>query len=223
MDTTIIIVGLIGLIAGYFLRRLIAKFQKESAEEKAKKITNQAQEKSKEIIFQAKEKALEIEENTKKEEVERQKDLREAEKQFSQRQSVFERKVINLENQENQLKKEKQVLESAKEENNQIHQEAIKTLQKVAGLTIEQAKEKLFASLEQKYKDDILARIRKLEQFGSEQIEKKAGEMIADAMARLTEPLVRQISSTSVSIPSDEIKGRIIGRCWWHLYIRQGA
>ena len=213
MNTAIIVITiLVGLSAGFLLRYFLAKFQLGSKEKKLKTLINEAEEKRKEIVLGAKENALKIIEEAKKEETERRKELREVEKHLRERQSIFEKKLLSLEERRTQLEKESKSAEEAKEKIKKLHQEAVDTLQKISGLTTEEAKQKLFEALENKLKDDFMARIKKLVAWGKEEMEKKAREMIIEAMERITDSTVRETASTTVSLPSDEIKGRIIGR-----------
>jgi len=208
----ILLVVLASFLSGYFLRFFLAKFLRGSAEKKAEELLSQAEEKRKEIILEAKEKAIKIIEEVKKEEGERQKELKETERQLRERQVIFEKKLIDLEGKRAELQKEINLINEAKEKIKKLHEEAVVTLQKVAQMTTEEAKEKLFESLEKKYQEDILTRLKKLEEHGAEEIKKKAQQMIIEVMERLTQLVVIENSSTSISLPSDEIKGRIIGR-----------
>jgi len=213
MDKTFIIGSiLIGVLSGYFLRYFWAKLEINSAERKLEAILEKAEEKKKEAILEAKEKAIGLIEEAKKEAERNMRELKELERDLRNRQGIFEKKLIGLEEKRAQIEKESELISETKERTKKLHEEAVGTLQKIAGLTTEEAKQELFEALEKKYKDDIFGRIKKIEAFGKEQIEKTARQMIIEAMERLAESVVNEVASTNISLPSDEIKGRVIGR-----------
>ena len=209
----IVIIGVIfGGILGYLIRQEISRHQVDTAEAKAKEIITKAKVKQQEIFFKANEEALSIIEEAKAEEKKRRQELQTLADRLDQRQSLFEKKLLKLDEDKEKIEKEKEKIEKAKEKIKALYEEAKKKLEEVAGLSAEEAKQELFKKIEQEQEREILDRIRKLEKQGAEQIEKKAKQLITEVVERCSSSHVADITTSSVSLPSDEIKGRIIGR-----------
>ena len=208
----IILVLAFGVFIGYLLRRQIGQYQVDSAEAKAKNILAKAKIREQEMFFKAKEESLEILERAKKEELVWRQELKVAEERLEKRQSVFEKKILEIEDQHREIAKTTQKLEEAKIKIRALYDQAKQELERVAGLNVEEAKKELLGSLEKEMKDDILVRVKKLEQYGSEEIDKKTKELISSVIERYAASHTVEVSTSSVPLPSDEVKGRIIGR-----------
>lgn len=215
MTTTYLFLALgiiLGILIGWVIRHYQGIRQTNSAEVKAKEILVKAKVKRQEIFFEAREQASQVLEDTKKEEERRRRDLRMAEQKIEKRQSVFEKKIFEMEERQRNLLEKSDRLEAAKKKIIQIYDEAKKELQKVAQMTRDEARQALMEDVEQKIKDDIIARIKKLEQYGTEEIEKKAKNMLTEVIERCAGSHVAEVTTSVVSLPSEEMKGRIIGR-----------
>ena len=208
-----ILAGLIcGFLSGYFLRRLIIRGRISSAELRAEELLKSAKNKQQEIIFKAKEDTLKIIEEAKKEEQTRRQELRAAEDRLERRQSLFDKKLLELEENQKDLADKASRLEEAKQKIKKIYEEAKAKLEEIAGYSKEQAQQVLFEQLEKDNQELILERLKKLEKFGSEEIDKKSKQMLVIAMERLASSVAAERTTSSISLPSDDMKGRIIGR-----------
>jgi ribonuclease Y len=213
LDYVYISVGFgVGILIGWLIRRQIGRKITESAEAKAKEILTKAKVKQQEVFFKAREDALSIIEKAKKEEKERRDDVKRLEDRLEKRQTLFEKKILELDSRQQELNNETDRLEEIKEKIKNIYEEARQELEKISGMTREEAKKTLLESLEKRMKDDILDRIRKMEQYGEEEIEKKAKSLITSVIERYAAAHTAETTRSSVSLPSDEVKGRIIGR-----------
>jgi len=201
-----------GFLIGWFVRQKVVAHLTQSAETKAKDIISKAKTKQQEIFFKAKEEALKIIDKAKKEEDNRRQELKIAEDRVEKRQNLFEEKILELEENRKVLSKERDNIEEAKDKIRQIYEKARAELEKISNLTTEEAKELLLENIEQKIKDDILQRIKKLENYGAEEIEKKAKNLITSVIERCAAVHTSETTTASISLPSDEVKGRIIGR-----------
>ena len=207
------IIGLgLGILVGWFMRQQIAQRQADSAEAKAKDILTKAKVKQQEMYFRSREESLKIIDEAKREEASRRQELKISEDRLERRQSLFEKKILELEEKQRFLNEQTNRVEEAKNKIREIYNEAKKELERISGLTLEEAKKELFEKLEKELKDDILDRIRKLEKFGAEEIEKKTKNLITSVIERYASAHTAEVSTSSVALPSDEIKGRIIGR-----------
>ncbi len=201
-----------GFFIGWMVRQKVAANLAQSAETKARDIVSKAKTKQQEIFFKAKEEALRIIEKAKKDEDIRRKELKITEDRIESRQNLFEKKILDLEEGRKILSKERDNIEEAKNKIRQIYERARAELEKISNLTTEEAKELLLENVEKKIKDDILARIKKLENYGSEEIDKRAKNLITSVIERCAAAHTSETTTASVSLPSDEVKGRIIGR-----------
>lgn len=203
---------IIGFAVGYLIRKFLAKREIEGAEAKVQNLINEAKNKQKEIIFQSKDKAIKIIDDAKHEEQQRRKDLAHTQQRLEKRENIFDQKILDLENKQQKLLDKAKEVEQVKEKVNQIKDEQLAKLEKIAKMTKDQAKEVLLENTEKMVKEDILARLKKAQDEGQEEINKKAKEILSLAIQRCSIPQSQEITTTTVNLPSDEMKGRIIGR-----------
>ncbi len=218
MDNLIIFVGaivgtlIVGSILGYYTRQTIAKKQAGTIEAKLNKLISEAKNEAKEKIIKAKEKATQILEEVKTQERDRQKQLTRMEDRLLKKEQNVEQKGNQLEQNYATLKTKAQKVRQLKDELTALQQEQIKKLEKVARLTQEQAKEELLSAAEKEHQQVLLERIKRLEQEGQEELNKKAQRITALAIQRYAASQASEITSTAVTLPSDDLKGRIIGK-----------
>ena len=204
--------GFLGIILGYYIRRFLISKQVEQAELKAKEILEKAKDREKDITIRAKEKALELIEEAKKEESELKKELKSRQDRLERREETFDAKLLELEKSKDSYTKKLSEVEQAKEKITEIKTAQLEKLEKIAGFSLEEAKEILFKNTEDRMRDELAARIRKLENESSSEVEKRAKNIISIAMQRVASSVAQETTITSVAIPSDEMKGRIIGK-----------
>ena len=214
--TTIILAGvlvlLLGGVLGYWVRVLVALGKKRSIEIDIKQMTVLAKEEAQKITDEAKEKAdkklQKIEEEEKAKEAER----KETEKRLIKKDELLDerQREINKELEGAKLKAEE--LKKVEEELGALEEDKRKELEKVAGLTQEEAKEELLQSIEKKYEEDLMTRIMKLESTNEEKIDKRAKEILSTSIQRLAASTASELMTTNVSIPNNDIKGKIIGK-----------
>jgi len=211
-----LIVGILalsgGTFAGYLVRQSIAKKQLTTAEGKVEKMVEDADKKAQETVLEAKNKAVEILEEAKKKEKAREDQILRMEQRLEKREETLDQKIEEVE-------RGKKLLEQKAEEIRRIRQEAenarkkeMERLEKIAGLSKEQAKNILLQLTEEEYRDVIAQRIAKIEKEGKEDIERKAKNIMTGVIQKYAGSHAAEIVTTTVSIPSDEVKGRIIGR-----------
>lgn len=190
-----------GGTAGYFGRIYIAKRQKEKVFEKQK-----------EILLQAKDEALKIKEEAKKEEEESRKDLQELEKSLRRREEMIDRRLESVENEKTKLVTKEKEIETIKNEIGQVRLKQHETLEKIAKINTEEARELLLRSVEKEYKDDLIKKIKEQKDIAREEAQNIAREILSTVIQRLAAEHTVETTTMSVSLPSDEMKGRIIGR-----------
>jgi len=203
---------LVGIAIGYYLRKILATRLAGSVEEKAERILNETKSKQRELLLQAKDKAIKIIDDAKREEEERRKELLAAQKRLEKRESLFDQKLLDLQEKQQKLYDRAGQIEKLKAEIQKIKDEQLAKLERVANLSREEAKKLLLETTEKTIKEELVNRINKLEKESSEVLEKKARDLISLAIERCATSHATEITTTTVSLPSDEMKGRIIGR-----------
>lgn len=201
-----------GFFIGFFTLKLRSKGQIENAQNKAEKIVVEAKIKEKATLLEAQDKALKIIEEAKKEESERRKEINGLQKRLEQRENSFSQKLIDLQDKQQKLYDKVNEVTEIKEKIKTIKDEQLAKLEKIAKLNTDEAKKILMKNLEERSSEDLLLRLRKLESESSEKIEEKARDMMATAMQRLASSYTLELTTTTVDLPNDEMKGRIIGR-----------
>jgi len=216
MEPTIFLIGALALIlgfgAGYLIRRYQAKKEVEGAEAKAEHLLNEAKNKQKELLLQAKDKALSIIDEAKREEHQRRQELSNLQQRLEKRESIFDQKLLDLENKQQKLLDRAKEIEEVKEKINKIREEQLEKLEKIAKMTKDEAAKVLLDHTEKIIKEDILARFKKVQAEGQEELDKKARDILALAIQRCSISHAQEITTSTVDLPSDEMKGRIIGR-----------
>jgi len=202
----------VGGVVGYYIRQSIARKRAGTIESELQKKITQTRQTAEEIMSKAKEKAEELEKKTSADLEERQKVVIKAENRLFKKEEEIEVKDKQTAEKEKEAVEKLDKLKQIREELDQLRVESIQKLEKIAGLNKEQAKVELLEKTEKEYEVDVLERIRKLELRGVEQYEKKAKEIIATAVQAYALPQTQEITTSSVVLPSEEIKGRIIGK-----------
>ncbi len=204
--------GLIGIGLGYFLRLIISLGKRGSMELEIKGMMLQAREEAKKIVLEAENKAVETLKEIKVQAKEKEDAFKIAEARLIKKEDLLDQRQMDIDKEVENIKKKIAEIKEIREKTDKLEQEKLEQLQKISGLTEAEAKEQVLKSVEQKYEEDILARIKKLEIFGQEKYEAKAKEILTTAIHRMGNSVASDVMSTIVNIPSDEMKGKIIGK-----------
>lgn len=200
------------LVAGYYLRKFFAAKQKDTIEAKLEKSLLEAKNKEQDILLKAKEKALAIIEDGKKELEKKGSELDRARRRIEQREGMFDQKLLEFESKKQELLDKAQKVEKIKEEIKKIKEDQYAKLEKIAEFNKEEAQKILLDNAEREMKEAIVSRMRKVQDEGAEEVEKKAREVLSLAIQRCASSHAAETTNTTVALPSDEMKGRIIGR-----------
>ena len=201
-----------GVVVGYVLRKQLAQAQSNSIEAKAEKILTEAKTKQQEYILEAKEKAARVLDDAKREERQIRQDLHNTQQRLERREGLFDQKLLEFQDKQQKLQEKVERVQQIKQELEQLRSQELATLQNLAGLTKEEAKEELLKRVEEVSKVDLMARIIKLDKESSEKYQEKAREIVLNAIQRCAASHAAETTSTSVSLPSEDMKGRIIGK-----------
>lgn len=227
MKIAIILGYFLGLVIffliGYFSRKFIAERKVRSAEALAQKLLDEAQKeagaKKREAVLEAKDELYHARQKFEEETKERRQELLALEKRLVQREELFDRKVDLLEKKEREfLEREKWIerrlreAEEKKREYNDLLEEEKRNLQRISGMSIENARSMLLERIEKEMRHDTAVMVKQIEEEAREEAEKKARDVITLAIQRCAAEQVAEASVSVVPLPSDELKGRIIGR-----------
>ncbi|MFA5926226.1 MAG: ribonuclease Y [Parcubacteria group bacterium] len=202
----------VGSLLGYLARQSIAKKQLGTAEGKANKMIQDAEVAVQASLLESKNKAVEILEEAKKEEKKRQDQIFRLEKRLEAREVTLDKKLDELERGKDLLIRKAEEIKKIKRETEAAKQEQLTRLEKIAGLSKEEAKKILLQLAEEQNKDLVAKQMKKLEREGKEELEKKAKNIMTIALQRYAGSHAMETTTSTVAIPSDELKGRIIGR-----------
>lgn len=189
-----------------------AKNTLDEAESKAQKLIKEAEAKEQDVMIRAKDKAIKIIEEARKEEKLAQEELKKQQASLVERETAFGTKMLEMDDAKKSLEARALGLTEKEKEIEALKVEESKKLEEVANLTQEQAVERLLALAEEQSQDALMSRVRKLEQMESDEIDRKAKNILAVAVQRLAASHVVETTTTNVELPSDEMKGRVIGR-----------
>lgn len=201
-----------GAVIGYFARILFARNQVDSAEAKASRLVEEAKIRSKEELLDSKGKAVKILEEAKKEEKNRQDSLQNLERRLENKERKIDSGISRVEKEKKALSGKANEIKRIREEVLNVKEQQLERLEKIAGMKKDMAKKVLLKILEKENKDEIVKKISELEKKKKEEIENEAKNMMVVAMQRYAGSHAADTTTTTISIPSDELKGRIIGR-----------
>ena len=211
-----IVVALISAFIATQVRKNVVEKKIGSAEGKAREIIDEAiksaEAKKKEALLEAKEENLKAKNELDKEIKERRAEVQRYEKRVLNKEEAIERKSESLEKKENSLKNKEEKLAEAQTKVDELSEKRVQELERISGLTSEQAKEYLLKTVEEEVKIETAKLVKELESQAKEEADKKAKEIVVNAIQKCATEHVSETTISVVSLPNDEMKGRIIGR-----------
>ena len=213
---TIVIIAVITLLAGiaigygiYFYR---SKQENARSQIKAENIILEAEEKAKEAELQAKDKAIQIRQQADSDASRRRSEITREEDRLTKRREELENRTDRLEKREAALNKRQSAIDKRSNEVEEMYENEVTELERISQMSQEDARGVLLTEVEKSARDDMARIIRQVEAEAQEDGERRAREIITSAIQRIASDHVSEITTSTVSIPSDEMKGRIIGR-----------
>ena len=214
--STAVVVGLAGAAIGYLVRKNVAESKIATAEETAIRIIAEAEQtgeaKRKEALMEAKEEIHRMRSEMERENKERRADLQRHERRLVQKEENLDKKIDSFERKEEKLASKEARLNAAQDKVDALYQKQMDELERLSGLTSEEAKQELLDSLADEVKHESAMLIKDLEQQAKDEADKKAREIISLAIQRCAADHVAETTVSVVGLPNDEMKGRIIGR-----------
>jgi ribonuclease Y len=208
----LIVGGLVGMAIGYAIRQSIAGKKIGSAEAKAERILEEAKNKEKEMLLEAKAKSLEMVEGAKKQEMEFRAQMVRFEERVDRKEKDLENKSLVLDKAKQDIEHKQEEIKLLQEEIKQIKQKQLENLEKIGGLSREEAKKVLLDNAEKLIREETADLQKKLIHEAYETADKEARNLVAQALERVSSEVTNEVTTTVVQIPSEEMKGRIIGK-----------
>jgi ribonuclease Y len=216
MNPILILISAVALILGggigFFVKNYLVTRQAEQTQVKANQILIDTEIKSADMIKQSQEKALEITQTAEKEAQSRRTEITRFEERLQSRSDQLDRRAEKLEDREHAISQRQSAIDKKANKVDELHNKVVLELERVSQLTQTEARDLLLDQVEQEARNDMSRIIREIEAEAQEQGERKARKLIADAIQRVASDHVEEVTSSTVPLPSDDMKGRIIGR-----------
>ena len=215
MDYIYVLVGLalvLGGLIGYFVRQMVANQQIRSTKNEAQRLLDEATTKHSEVLLAAREEASKVGKAAEVESKERRLDLQRAEKRLIQKEETLECKLDTLEQRGRSLDNKEKGIEAAKGELQEIKEKQLARLEALSCISSNEAKELLLQAVKQEVDEEASRQVRMWEAQAGEEAEKRAQLVLATVIQRCTTDVVSETTVSTIHLPSDEMKGRLIGR-----------
>jgi ribonucrease Y len=210
----IVILGMIAIggVIGYFIKQNLVETKRKAQNLKADHILTEAKEKAREIELEAKDAALKLTQKTEEELNRRRVELNKEDDRLQKRREELDMRLEKYEEREIRLNKRQSSIDKRANEINDMHAEIMAELQRVAEMTKDEAREVVLTETEKEARADMARIIRQIESEAREKGNARARELIADAIQRVASEKVAEVTTSLVTLPNEEMKGRIVGR-----------
>ncbi len=208
----IALAGIVGIGVGYALRLLVSLGYKGSAELKIKERLEAANENAKKIVAEGEKRLTGLEDEFKKRLTSKEELADEKDRRVGQKEQYLDKRQIDIDAEAERIKTQIEEVKRIKERADGLIAERQKALEGVAKLTETEARDELMRAAEKDFEEDMMVRLQKLEIDGKERLDAKAREILTTAIHRMGNSMHADVLTTAIPIPSDDIKGKIIGR-----------
>jgi ribonucrease Y len=213
MDNLFILLGLLfGLVGGYYIRKVQIANKVGSIEARVARVLEDAKSKEREILLDAKSKAIEIVDQAKKTEADFRNQILKVEDRIAKKESELDKKQVEVDKLKTDVLTKRAEIEKTHEQMKEVKQRQLEQLQKISGLTLEDAKRVLLEATEKSIREELSLLSRKLLVQAREDADKKAREIVSLAIQRCASEVTSEQTTTTVTLPNEEMKGRIIGK-----------
>lgn len=217
MDFTTVIAigagsGIFGLIAGYTIRWALTMGKKGSVDLEVKQLLLSAKEEAQKIIQESEKRSEKYGEELRRKDEEKEREWRKTEERLVKKEELLDKRQGDIDKEMESFRAKAEEIRSIKAEIEDRKKAVEAELERVAGLTEEDAKQGLMRKIEERFEEDFRVRIQKLERDGAERLDRRAKDILATSIQRLAASTAGDTMTTSVNIPNDEIKGKVIGK-----------
>ncbi len=205
--------GWIGcLLLGYYLKQYLGGIKLKSAASEAERILNEAGAQKKDLLIQAKEEAIRLRDEVEAEMQRKSTELRRQERRLQKRQEGIDRRFESIDNRERALNKRQSAVDRRANEIDNLYEEQMAELRRISGLSEEEAKGILLQTVETEARQDMARIVREIEAEAKSEGERRARKIISTVIQRVATDQVAETVVSAVSLPGEDMKGRIIGR-----------
>ena len=211
----IVVVGLVlilGLLLGYFARQILANQQLRRTQNEAKRLLEEATAAHEEMLQKAREEAIKVRAAAEADSRERRFELQRLERRFTQKEEKLEHKLEALERRERGLGNREREIEATKVQLEDIRAKQLQRLELISGISSDEAKQELLRAIEEEIREEASRRVRDWETRIKNEIDEKSRDILSTSIQRCATDVVSETTVSVVSLPSDEMKGRLIGR-----------
>lgn len=206
------IAGALGIGIGYFLRWIILLGKKGSIELTIKQTMLEAKTSAQKVLDEAEKKAEQLVKDAKEEEKKRLIELKRTEERLIKKDELLDKRQVDVDHEVESLKAKVTEIKEIRNRVEDMEKKSGEELQKISRLTEDEAKNKIMELIEKKHEADFVSRMQKLEREGFERLDRKAKDILAITIQRLAASTASDMMTSTVQIPSDDIKGKIIGK-----------
>jgi ribonuclease Y len=216
MNSNIILISsisiVLGGVIGFFIKNYLISREIDKKQTKANQVLNEAERKSTEVIKESQNRAIEIVQTAEKESLSRRQEITRFEERLQSRSDQLDKRAEKIEDREHAISQRQSSLDKKANKVEEMYQSVSEELEKVSKMTQAEARDLLLDRVEKEARADMSRIVREIEAEAQEQGETKARKLIADAIQRVASDHVEEVTSSTVPLPSDDMKGRIIGR-----------
>ena len=202
----------VGAVGGYFARRISKRKQYEAAQSETAKVMEEAKEDQRRLLLEAKEEALRTRSDVEAELRDRRSELQRTEGRLSNREEAVERRSNNFDRREKGLAEKEKSIEQSEAELEKLRQQELAHLEEISSLSVADARDQLMRRAEDDIQHELARRYRDMEEQAREEASEKARNILSTSIHRLASDVVSEVTVTTVPLPSDDMKGRLIGR-----------
>ncbi len=202
----------VGVAVGYYLRLIISLGKKGSVDLEIKQLLLSAKEEATRVVDEAKKKAEDKEEEMRAREIEKSGEQRKTEDRLIKKESLLDARQVEIDKESESIKDKIEEIKKIKEKAENMLAEEMSKLSAIARLSVEEAKGELMKKIEEQASEDFLIRMQKLEADSEDKLERRAKDILATVIQRYSGSVAAELMTTSVNIPSEDIKGKIIGK-----------
>jgi ribonucrease Y len=211
-----IVLPVIGIVLGWIIRWLYARFQLSASEQKAERVKQdairEAEAQKKEILLEAKDELIRERNQQERENRDRRLEIQRYEARVTKKEELLDKRATDYDKQDHEYSERVTIMEKREAAITLQEEQYRKELERISGLTIQEAKDLIIKDLENDAKHDAQVLLNKVEEEAQFSAEKKARDILVTTIQRIATETTSDITVTTVSLPSDEMKGRIIGR-----------
>jgi ribonuclease Y len=202
----------LGIVAGYFYFRYRSRLLIDGAEQRAERLLSDAETASREKLIQAQNDTIKLRNEAEQEIKQRERELRQEDDRLQKRRVRLDERFEQLDKRERLISQRQGNLDKRQNQLEKLEKERLAELERVANMTQDEAKALLLQTVEQDTRQDMARRIREVEAEAKDEAERRAREIVTLAIQRIASDQVAEVAVSTVPLPSDDMKGRIIGR-----------